>query len=96
MNDKGDQLNTMLRQVAEETGVEFVDPTNAFRGHGLGSDDPWINNLAFGGPGMMLIDPGSFHPTPQGQAVMAGLMSDQIEKPKEDTEASPVTLAPAA
>jgi lysophospholipase L1-like esterase len=82
MNEKGTQLNAMLKATAEEAGVEFVDPSFAFKGHELGSKDPWINDLDFGGPGIMLVDPGSFHPNAQGQSVMAGLMGDQIEKPK--------------
>ena len=82
MNEKGDLLNAMLQATAEEAGVEFVDPTTAFKGHELGSRDPWINDLNFGGPGMMIVDPGSFHPNAQGQSVMADLMGDQIEKPK--------------
>jgi lysophospholipase L1-like esterase len=82
MNEKGDQLNAMLKATAEEAGVEFVEPTDAFKGHELGSKDPWINDLTLGGPGMMLVDPGSFHPNAQGQSVMAGLIADQMEKPK--------------
>jgi len=82
MNEKGTQLNAMLKTAAEEAGLEFVDPSLAFAGHELGSKDPWINDLDFGGPGIMLVDPGSFHPNAQGQSVMAGLMGDQVEKPK--------------
>jgi lysophospholipase L1-like esterase len=82
MNTKADQLNAMLKASAEEAGVEFVDPTNAFKGHEVGSEAPWTNDLTFGGPGVMAVDPGSFHPNAQGQSVMATLMGDQIEKPK--------------
>lgn len=45
MNEQAGELNDMLRSAAREAGVEFVDPTQAFRGHGIGSDDPWINDL---------------------------------------------------
>ena len=82
MNERAGDLNTVLAEAAEEAGVEFVDPTNAFRGHGLGSDDPWFNDLDWGGPGMMLVDPSSFHPNGQGQRAFAELVQQQLENPE--------------
>lgn len=50
MNGKGDALNAMLREAAREAGVEFIDPTAAFIGHGVGAADgeQWINDLDWG------------------------------------------------
>jgi len=82
MNSKATLLNDMLRAAAREAGVEFVDPTAAFRGHGIGSADPWVNDLTLDGPGMMPVDPGSFHPNAQGQAEIARLVQEQLENPQ--------------
>lgn len=81
MNDRAGDLNATLASAAEEAGVEFVDPTGAFRGHGLGSDDPWFNDLDWGGPGMMLVDPSSFHPNAKGHEAFARLIQQQLETP---------------
>lgn len=82
MNQKADQLNAMLREAAREAGVEFIDPTSAFIGHGIGSDDPWLNDMDWGGPGISLYDPGSFHPNAEGHAAMAELLQRQLEDPQ--------------
>lgn len=82
MNEKAAELNAMLREAARQAGVEFVDPTQAFRAHGLGSDDPWINDLDFGGPGMMVADPSSFHPNAAGHAAIADLVQQQLADPE--------------
>lgn len=81
MNEQAGELNDMLRSAAREAGVEFIDPTAAFRGHGIGSDDPWINDLNWGGPGLSLVDPGSFHPNAQGHDALADLVEEQIRQP---------------
>lgn len=84
MNGKADQLNAMLREAAREAGVEFIDPTSAFLGHGVGAPDgeQWINDLDWGGPGLSVTDPGSFHPNAQGHAAMAALLQEQLKNPK--------------
>jgi lysophospholipase L1-like esterase len=82
MNAKADQLNAVLAAAAQEAGVEFVDPTGAFRGHGIGSDDPWFNDLSVGGPGWAPVNPGSFHPNAAGQAALAALVQAQLEHPR--------------
>ena len=82
MNEKAAALNAMLREAARQAGVEFVDPTEAFRDHGIGSDDPWINDLDLGGPGMMVADPSSFHPNAAGHAAIAELVQQQLEHPR--------------
>ncbi|WP_084342512.1 SGNH/GDSL hydrolase family protein [Janibacter corallicola] len=81
MNGKATELNSVIREAAKEAGVEFVDPTEAFKGHGIGSDDPWINDLNFGGPGLSVTDPGSFHPNAAGHAAEADLIQQQLEDP---------------
>jgi lysophospholipase L1-like esterase len=82
MNQKAAELNAMLASAAQEAGAEFVDPTDAFRGHGIGSSDPWINDLNLGGPGLMVYDPGSFHPNAAGHAALAQLIQQQLENPR--------------
>lgn len=84
MNGKADQLNAMLRDAAREAGVEFIDPTQAFLGHGVGAPDgeQWINDLDWGGPGLSVTDPGSFHPNAQGHAAMAELLQEQLRNPE--------------
>lgn len=81
MNEKAAELNAMLRDAARQAGVEFVDPTDIFRDHGIGSDDPWINDLDWGGPGLMIVDPSSFHPNAAGHAAIAQLIQQQLEHP---------------
>jgi lysophospholipase L1-like esterase len=82
MNTKANELNAMLRNAAKQAGVEFVDPTDAFRGHGIGSDDPWINDLDIGGPGFSVADPSSFHPNAKGHQALAGLVQEQLRHPR--------------
>lgn len=82
MNQKAAELNAMLASAAKDAGAEFVDPTEAFRGHGIGSADSWINDLDFGGPGVMLADPSSFHPNAAGHAALAELIQQQLEQPR--------------
>lgn len=82
MNEKAGELNQMLREVARDSGAEFIDPTDAFRGHGIGSDDPWINSLTFKGPGASLVNPGSFHPNAAGHQALADLVQQQMENPE--------------
>ncbi len=83
MNGKAGDLNDILESAAAAAGVEFVDPTGAFNGHGLGTDDPWFNDLDWGGPGMMPVDPSSFHPNAKGHAAFAKLIQDQLENPAD-------------
>ena len=82
MNEKAEQLNAMLAEAAEEAGVEFIDPSDAFAGHGIGSDDPWLNDLDIGGPGFSVADPSSFHPNAAGHAAIAELVQQQLENPR--------------
>lgn len=82
MNEQAARLNATLRAAAQEAGVEFVDVSAAFAGHGIGSDEPWFNDLDIGGPGLSPVDPGSFHPNAQGQAAIAAEVQRQLESPR--------------
>lgn len=59
LNDWTDELNAALAAAVEEEGAVFADVTDRFRGHGVGSADPWI-----------LFDPEAgahnLHPTERG------------------------------
>lgn len=82
MNRKAAELNATIRAAAHAAGVEFVDPTDAFHGHEIGSDDPWINDLDLGGPGFSVADPSSFHPNAAGHQALADLVQQQLENPR--------------
>lgn len=82
MNEQAAELNAMLAEAAEEAGIQFIDPTEAFAGHGIGSDDPWFNDLDLGGPGFSVADPSSFHPNAAGHAAIAELIQQQLENPR--------------
>ena len=67
--------------------VEFVDPTPAFEGHEVSNlpwDEPWIHPIwvncrdqSFNTENLC-INPGSFHPTEEGQRAMANVVNEQI------------------
>ncbi|MHA7294868.1 SGNH/GDSL hydrolase family protein [Arthrobacter sp. HLT1-21] len=56
-NEGTDALNTVIRQNAEANGLQYVDVVKRFKGHGIGTNDPWIT---FAGA----ID--DLHPTAKG------------------------------
>ncbi|WP_170140944.1 SGNH/GDSL hydrolase family protein [Allonocardiopsis opalescens] len=61
--------------------VEFIDAYDAYDGHEIGTDDPWMNGLSvdFGEDfGTELLSP-SFHPTAGGQRALSELVREQIE-----------------
>ena len=76
LNEMGVELNALLARVAEEEGVHFIDPTEAFAGHGVGSDDPWILGLGLGDH--HALPPESFHPNAEGQAAMRELVEEYL------------------
>ena len=58
LNALADELNAALGAAVETEGAVFVDVSDRFRGHGIGSADPWI-----------LFEPGNpqnLHPTETG------------------------------
>ena len=83
MNAKADELDEMLRAAARDSGanVEFVDPREAFAGHGIGGADPWFNDLSFQANGFSPVNPGSFHPNAAGQRALARLVQEQLGHP---------------
>jgi lysophospholipase L1-like esterase len=83
MNTKADELNAMIAGAARDSGanVEFVDPREAFEGHGLGSADPWFNDLTLQANGFSPVNPESFHPTAAGQRALADLVQRQMRSP---------------
>lgn len=60
-NPMADGLNGVIAGVAFETGSQYVDVTQAFAGHEVGSAVPWINFNAAN-----ILDPANFHPTGEG------------------------------
>lgn len=77
LNAMADELNARMARVARENGVHFIDPTEAFRGHGVGSDDPWILGIGVGEHHAW--PPESFHPTADGQAAMQQLIQEYLD-----------------
>lgn len=61
LNVLTDELNAALRAAVEAEGAAFVDVTERFAGHGLGSGEPWIN-LDLGNP----AHSGNLHPNRDG------------------------------
>ncbi|MGW4244904.1 SGNH/GDSL hydrolase family protein [Nocardia sp. NPDC004722] len=72
--DALDRLDRAQREAATLLGVDFFDARAATTGHGLGTDQPWLNN--FQDP----RDPNAipFHPTPRGDEAVATAIHDQF------------------
>lgn len=72
-----DRLDTAQREAAELLGAEFVDIRSATAGHGLCSDDPWLNGF---------FDPAAdvsgmpFHPSVRGDEVTAQTVYEQVRR----------------
>lgn len=65
------QLNATIQAAALATGAEYVDVTDEFAGHGIFSEDPWINFI--GDPDVAL------HPNAEGyEAYFAALLSEGV------------------
>jgi lysophospholipase L1-like esterase/Flp pilus assembly pilin Flp len=84
MNEKADELNDMLLQAVRDSDAdaEFVDPRAAFEGHGIGSADPWFNDVSVQANGFTPINPESFHPNAAGQRALAELVQEQMRHPR--------------
>lgn len=76
LNAMAGELNAVIAKVAEEEGVHFIDPTEAFKRHGVGSADPWILGLGIGDH--HAFPPETFHPNAAGQAAMRQLVEDYL------------------
>ncbi|WP_051427374.1 SGNH/GDSL hydrolase family protein [Arthrobacter sp. H20] len=46
-NEGTDALNTVIRQNAKANGLHYVDVVQRFKGHGIGTRDPWITYTGF-------------------------------------------------
>jgi hypothetical protein len=83
LRDLGNSFNAIVARRAIGAGLEYVEVADAFEGHETcGSAGPWLSFLRFG----LLheldsyaktggVDPGTFHPTEDGQAMMARLVA---------------------
>lgn len=73
INALTDALNVALEAAVESQGATFVDVTDRFAGHGLGSADPWIALDL-----QNLTDPNNLHPTVDGylEGYRPALMSE--------------------
>lgn len=78
LNEMADELNARMARVARENGVHFIDPSEAFEGHGVGSDDPWVLGLGVWSEHHAL-PPESFHPNADGQAAMQELIQEYLD-----------------
>ncbi|GGK59104.1 SGNH/GDSL hydrolase family protein [Ornithinimicrobium pekingense] len=69
MNALADQLNTTIAQVAQASGVQYVDVATRFDGHGINAPDAWIGDAD---------DPEALHPTAEGQRAYAAALTAAI------------------
>lgn len=70
-----DTLNKVIRNAAKSSGAVFVDVTDDFAGHGIGSEDPWINF----NPADPLFGT-NFHPTAEGYELgYAAAVVEEVE-----------------
>jgi lysophospholipase L1-like esterase len=77
LNDRGGHANEAIQEAIRRSGtdVEFVDVSDALKGHEVGTDDPWINDLDLGD---WPVSRNSFHPKAEGQAAISELVQQQI------------------
>ena len=75
LNTGATQLNAAIAEAADTAGIRSVDATNAFRGHELCTDDPWINGLDLSN----IV--GSLHPNSAGQAALAQIAAQGVRAP---------------
>lgn len=91
-------LNGVVAEATFDSGVEFIDPTNAFGGHdSCNSQQRWINDLsvhcaAGNGTQHFLVCSESFHPNREGYRQFRTLVYQQIEG---DLLAPVITVKPA-
>lgn len=71
INDATVLLNGAIEQAAGAFGFHYVDVTDDFAGHGIGSPDPWIHSVG---------EPDAFHPTAAGYAAYAEAIRAELEE----------------
>jgi lysophospholipase L1-like esterase len=79
-----DQLNSTIEQAVSaandaDVNIHYVDVTEEFAGHGIGSSEPFINNL---------LEQNAFHPNDDGyqayaDAIAAALPGGWLDKQKQ-------------
>ena len=69
-----DQLAEVYAQASVRSGAELVAPDAYEAGHGVGSTDPWINDLQ-----PLREVGGSFHPNAAGMTAVAQTVLRSIE-----------------
>jgi lysophospholipase L1-like esterase len=84
VNQATDALNSTIEQAVSvandaDANIHYVDVTEEFAGHGIGSSDPFINELP---------DPNAFHPNELGydayaDAISAALPGGWLDKQKQ-------------
>lgn len=98
LNDMIDVFNDELRdavteadsEIADDTdvgSVEYVEVTDAFHGHEVGTDSAWVHGVLFerGDSLGVSVDRSTFHPTADGQRALAEKVATQIgEGPERD------------
>lgn len=70
LNNMTEQLNHVIKEAALDAGIIFLSVAEAFSGHGICSEDPWINSLE-----SSLLE--SFHPNMKGQKAYADVKKFQ-------------------
>ena len=87
LNDTGDLLARVTRRRAQAHGFRFADPRAAFEGHGICSDEEWINGVS-----SPLAD--SYHPNAAGHQAYARVVSAKVGRlPRSpDAREGPLTL----
>ena len=83
LNATGDLLAVTIGEQAREYEFEYVDPRTTFEGHGVGSDEEYLNGLSadwgnlLGGDAP--VDDDSFHPNEAGYDALGGLIVEELE-----------------
>lgn len=82
LNDIGAYVNSQLAAATDNSpsSVEFVDVTDALKGHEVGTDDPWINDLDLGRGGPAGTSQESFHPKATGNNAIADIVEEHVRK----------------
>ena len=80
MNRKTADANRAIAEAAARAGFEFVDVEDAFDGHELTTDSPWMfgADLSLGVPPRESHD---FHPSETGQARLGALIEQHVRNP---------------
>lgn len=83
INEIGEYANEAIRNAIADSGtdIEFVDVTDALKGHESGTSDPWLHDLTFGVDGgnwLVPVSNNSYHPTADGQQAIGTIVQDAV------------------